>query len=526
VILVPVAGAYGVAFLVKNFGPEAKGAGVPEVMDAVYYKGGRIRPIVAVIKSLASALSIGSGGSVGREGPVMQIGSSLGSAIGQVLKLPSWQTIALIAGGAGGGIAATFNTPIGGVLFVQEILMREISARTLVPVAISTVTAAYIGRLFFGTHPSFVIPALEIPEWHQTDPLVLLMFVCLGVIMGVVSALFIKSIYGSADFFDRRIGGSYYRKHLLGMFAVGLVMYGLMLALDHYYIEGVGYSTVQDILSGRTLPFYLLILLFGLKLLATSLALGSGASGGIFSPSLFMGATLGGAYGLIVSWLFPQLSANPAVFAIAGMAGLVGGATGAAIAAVVMIFEMTLDYNVIIPMTVVVAISFGVRKFFLTESIYTMKLSRRGHYIPTAMLASPRFVIRVSEIMVYEFGSISASSTLDEFAKAAAEQPSRPIFIVRDHNHVIGFLRSEDAVKALNSNEASTKLDKVAEKDFTAVDEHALLLDVLTKMRSDDASIAIVAGGSMPIEVEKVKGIITKQRVAEAVLEDAESLMD
>ena len=159
VILVPVVGAAGVTFLVKTFAPEAKGHGVPEVMDAVYHHKGIIRPVVSVVKALASALSIGSGGSIGREGPIVQIGSSFGSTMGQLLRLSPWQRITLIAAGAGGGIAATFNTPVGGVLFAAEIILHEVSSRTLVPVITATVTATYIGQMFFGSHPSFFIPA-------------------------------------------------------------------------------------------------------------------------------------------------------------------------------------------------------------------------------------------------------------------------------------------------------------------------------------------------------------------------------
>ena len=187
VILVPVLGAAGVAFLVSHFAPEAKGHGVPEVMDAIYYNKGVIRPIVAVIKSLASALSIGSGGSVGREGPIVQIGSSFASSLGQYLRLPVWQRVTLIAAGAGAGIAATFNTPIGAVLFAVEIILHEVSARTLVPVTIATVTASYLGRLVFGDHPSFVIPSLEVAEPHTTELLVLLLYPVLGVLLGLVS---------------------------------------------------------------------------------------------------------------------------------------------------------------------------------------------------------------------------------------------------------------------------------------------------------------------------------------------------
>ena len=173
VILVPVVGAFAVVFLVKNFAPEAKGHGVPEVMDAIFYRKGIIRPVVSVVKALASALSIGSGGSVGREGPIIQIGSSFGSTMGQLLRLSTWQLITLIAAGAGGGIAATFNTPVGGVLFAVEIVMHEVSARTLVPVVTATATATYVGQLVFGPHPSFYIPALETAYFHLTDPMVL-----------------------------------------------------------------------------------------------------------------------------------------------------------------------------------------------------------------------------------------------------------------------------------------------------------------------------------------------------------------
>ncbi len=382
VILVPIVGAIGVVFLVKNFAPEAKGHGVPEVIDAIYYSKGIIRPIVALIKSLASALSIGSGGAVGREGPIIQIGASFGSTLGQILKIEPWQKITLIAAGAGGGIAATFNTPIGGILFALEIMMHEISVRTLVPVSIATVTATYIGQLFFGAHPSFVVPGLETPYFHVANPWGLLTYVGLGVLMGLVSAVYIKSIYGMENFFEKHIKSSYYLRHIVGMTLVGIMMYILYRAFGHYYIEGVGYATIQDILTGNLNVVMILLLLFALKLLAVSLTLGSGASGGIFSPGLFMGATLGGAYGIIINMIFPTLGVTPPAFAVAGMAGVIGGSTGAAMTAIVMIFEMTRDYTVIIPMTITVAISFGIRKRFSDSTIYTEKLVRRGHFMP------------------------------------------------------------------------------------------------------------------------------------------------
>ncbi|MGH7943032.1 MAG: chloride channel protein, partial [Limisphaerales bacterium] len=300
IILAPVVGALGVAFLVKTFAPEARGHGVPEVMDAVYYHKGIIRPIVAAIKSLASALSIGSGGSVGREGPIVQIGSSFGSSLGQLLRLPAWQRITLVAAGAGGGIAATFNTPIGGILFATELLLPEISARTLIPVAMSTATATYIGRWLLGINPSFVIPGFQLYKFHLTS--LYLVFACpvLGCLLGVVATVFTKSIYWFEDFFDRRISKNYYVRHVLGMLLVGIIIYVTQTAFGHYYVEGVGYATVQQVLTGALSALPLLLLLFVLKVIVTSLTLGSGGSGGIFSPSLFLGATFGAAFGLVL----------------------------------------------------------------------------------------------------------------------------------------------------------------------------------------------------------------------------------
>ncbi len=321
----------------------------------------------------------------------LRIGASFGSTLAQLLRLPVWQRVTLVAAGAAGGIAATFNTPVGGVLFAVEIILHEVSARTLVPVFMATATATYVGKLFFGPHPSFFIPSLETPSFAISNPAVLPAYACLGAIAGVVSALFIWSIYGCEEFFKKRVEGGYYAQHVTGMLIVGLMMYALFAGFGHYYIEGVGYATIQDVLSGTRFPIYLLLLLFIAKLAATSIALGSGASGGVFSPALFLGATSGASLGLVLNRLFPALPVSPAAFAVAGMGGVVGGSTGAAMAAIVMISEMTLDYTVIIPMTLTVAISYGVRRSIIRDSIYTRKLTLRGEPVPETLRADTQF---------------------------------------------------------------------------------------------------------------------------------------
>src|SRR5579863_7061018 len=215
VILVPVMGAIGVTFLVSNFAPEAKGHGVPEVMDAVYYRGGIIRPVVAVIKSLASALAIGSGAAVGREGPIIQIGSALGSTLGQIVPMARGQRIILVAAGAGAGIAATFNTPIGGVLFAIELMMPEVSVRTFLPVAISTGTATFIGRYFLGAQPAFMVPELPPLGTDAAAVLTLCLYALLGAITGLAATGFIRGLHLAEDLFDKIKWR--YPRHILGM---------------------------------------------------------------------------------------------------------------------------------------------------------------------------------------------------------------------------------------------------------------------------------------------------------------------
>src|SRR5271156_1945787 len=179
IILVPVLGGLAVTFLVSTVAPEARGHGVPEVMDAIYYKGGIIRPIVAVVKSLASAIAIGSGAAVGREGPIIQIGSALGSTLGQIVRMPPGERIFLVAAGAGAGISATFNTPIGGVMFAIELMMPEVSARTFLPVALATGTATFIGRVFLGPQPAFNVPPVGILPVHLADVYLLVAYAAL-----------------------------------------------------------------------------------------------------------------------------------------------------------------------------------------------------------------------------------------------------------------------------------------------------------------------------------------------------------
>ncbi len=398
IIFAPVAGGIVVAWLVKNFAPEAKGHGVPEVMDAIYYNQGLIRPRVAIVKSIASAISIGSGCAVGREGPIIQIGSAFGSMLGQIFSMPARQRIILIAAGSGAGIAATFNAPLGGVVFAIELLLVSISAVNILLVAIATVTATYISHLLLGTTPSFYIPALELVNFTLAQSWSFLIFIVLGLLMGLVSSLFIRALYWSEDTFDA-LPGNYYTRHALGTLCIGIMMYLLLIFKGHYYVQGVGYATVADILTVTLSDPWFLLLLFVLKLMATCLALGSGASGGVFSPVLFMGATVGAAFGHLAAWLFPDLQVGIPTYAIVGMAGGIGGTTGAVLTGIIMITEMTRDSNVILPVIIVVSVAYATRKTIMRESVYTLKLLRRGHVVPEGQQAAIMSANTVAEVM-------------------------------------------------------------------------------------------------------------------------------
>jgi CIC family chloride channel protein len=511
IVLVPVLGALLVAFLVKNFAPEAKGHGVPEVIDAIYYRQGAIRPVVSVVKSIASAISIGTGAAVGREGPIIQIGAAFGSTAGQLLHLPLWQRMALIGCGAGGGIAATFNTPIGGLLFAIELILPEISSRTLIPTALATGAATFVGRLAFGNNPAFDIPPLIMQHGVEFSLTRMTAHLCFGLLLGIVSMTFTRSIYAFEDFFDR-LPGNYYTRHATGMLASAILMYLFFRYTGHYYVEGVGYSTIQEILNGPSVVPLFMLVLFAAKLLATSLALGSGASGGIFSPSLFMGATLGAAYASLINHFLPEASLGVSSTAMIGMAGVVAGATGAVITAIVIIFEMTRDYTIIIPVMVVASVAYGVRRGLLRDSIYTLKLSRRNHPIPEGLHTNLYLMNTAANALDVPMlrRAFDDPTPIDRLLRRYLTVPH--VMAVRD-NRVVGILgnstlrlldRKLPLAKAFASN---------ADSNFLVVRADQSMLDVFLLLRDGVEDIAVVTKSGILENADEVLGILTWEQV-------------
>ncbi|MGB0715804.1 MAG: chloride channel protein, partial [Phycisphaerae bacterium] len=381
-ILLPTVGGFLVGLITFHFAREAKGHGVPEVMDSIYRKGGEIRARVAVAKSIASALTIGTGGSAGTEGPIIQIGAALGSSVGSYLRIPRRQMGVVVACGVSAGIAAIFNAPIAGVLFALEVFLKDFSFRTFSPVVFSSVISCSIMHALKGEDVAiFEVRALRDVHYVFAG-FELPLFLILGVLCAFASVMFIKALYASEDLAERvtipeplkpAIGGA-----LLGLVGASYLSITQTATMPAFF--GNGYATIQLMLSNDVVNLTVLALLgiFVLKLLATCLTLGSGGSGGVFAPSLLMGATLGAAYGVLL-WKIGLIDASGiSAFSLVGMGSLVAGTTHSPLTSIVMLYEITREPKVILPvMFAAIIATFGAQTL-MKESIYTLKLRRRG----------------------------------------------------------------------------------------------------------------------------------------------------
>ena len=520
VILSQVLGGLAVVYLVQRYAPEAKGHGVPEVMDAVYYKHGDIRGVVAVVKSLASALSIGSGASVGREGPIIQIGSALGSAFSNAIGLSAGQKITLLSAAAGAGIAATFNTPLGGVLFATEILLPEVSNRTFLPVVVATGAATLLGRILIGPNPAFIVPEILFPSARAFGVEEAIAFTALGALCGVAAWAFIRLLVFIEDGFPK-LPGNIYTQNMIGMTLVGLMMVGLTHAFGHSFIDGVGYGVIQSVLDQSMTAAGLLALLFALKLLATTISLGCGASGGIFSPSLFLGATLGAAFAAVATHLLPTAGLTLPSAAIVGMAAMVGAATGGVMTAIIMVFEMTRDYAIIVPVIVAVAVAAGVRRALIPETIYTIKLRHRGHRIPKERHVNLYLVQQAQDVMERRFILAEAGSTLRECMGWEDVDDLRAIIVARD-GRIVGLIPPRSGLWRESVHNPDRLVDDFVEKQLVVCRDVDLLSLALARLKRHKAGAAIVFHGARRPRAADVVGVITKRAIADAVIDNYE----
>ncbi len=430
IILIPALGGLLVGPLVTFLAPEAKGHGVPEVLKAIVLKGGRIRPVVVVVKAIASALAIGTGASVGREGPIVQVGAALGSTAGQVFKLTESRTKNLVACGAAAGISSVFNAPIAGVMFASEVILKDFGARALSTIVVAAVSAGVVSRIFLGEWPAFTIPSYSL-----SSPFEIFLYLGLGVLAALAAHLFMFTLHKSEDLFDR-----WKFPNWLKPFAGGLVIG--MIGFYFPHIFGTGLKTIGDVLHGD-LALNILFLLIFLKIIATSVSLGSGSSGGVFAPALFIGAVLGGAVGHLVFNHMPFPVGPSGAYAVAGMASVFAAAAHAPVTAILIVFEMTGDYRMILPIMASVIVATSISQLISRESIYTAKLKERGIDISSLEEARVLGALQVRDAMNKDYETVPNHLPAQDLFAKLNEYQSKSFFVVDQNENLAGFIKPE-----------------------------------------------------------------------------------
>jgi CIC family chloride channel protein len=501
VLFAPVVAGLLYGPLVHFFAREARGHGVPEVMFAVARKGGRIAPQVAAVKALASALCIGGGGSVGREGPIVQIGSALGSTLGRVVRVNEERMRLLVACGAAGGISATFNAPLAGVFFAMELILRDFNGQSFGMVVLASVTASVIGRAALGNQPFLHLPAFTVDHLSQY-----LLFALLGLIAGIVGVGFTRVLYWIEDACDWAWRGPEWLRPAIG----GLLLGGLLLVLPEMY--GVGYPVLGNGIAGKYAIGFLVLLLLG-KMVATSLTIGIGGSGGVFAPSLFIGAMLGAAYGQALHQLAPDIAGPAGAYALIGMGAVFAGSARAPITAVVILFELTGEYSIILPLMTAIVLATGVSHLISRDTIYTLKLRRRGVDLDESAATELAFATSTAADVMEPVGeSVRQNRTLLEvaFQLAHASRGQLPV-VDRDGNYR-GIITAHTVAEALadGTHDNAAVADHVDLPQTVRADQ--LLADTLDTLETAAGGVPVLDPGG-----DLVLGWLTHQSVLTAL---------
>jgi CIC family chloride channel protein len=496
-------------------------------MQAIALRGGRIRPRVVVAKIAASAICIGSGGSAGREGPIVQVGSALGSSLGQWLNMSEMRIRNLVACGAAAGIAATFNAPIAGVIFAMEIILGELHLGDLGNVVVSAVTASTIARIFLGARPAFAIP-----QYSLKTPWEILLYALLGILAAGAAVFFIRLLYWFEDRFDEwlfpqalkpAIGGlllgslAFFYPVVLGMGFVPVdeARLGFPLTQNIPHIFSAGFPIIEGALLGQ-LSFLLLFLLIFLKPLATAFTLGSGNSGGVFAPALFTGAALGGAFGRAVEALLPGATAGPGAFATVGMAAVFAGAARAPFTAILIVFEMTDDYGLILPLMAGVIFSMLVAERLHRESIYTLKLARRGIRLQSGRDVDVMQAVRVDEVMVRQPVTVPVDMPLSLLAGEFLRTGRQGFPVVNRDGSLYGIVSVSDYRRAVANGKRLPEeltVGQIASRDLVIAYPEETVDAVLRRMAPRDLSRLPVVDRENP---RLLAGVIRRNDIVRA----------
>jgi len=481
-VAVPAFGGLLVGPLIYFFAREARGHGVPEVMKAVALRGGVIRGRIVAIKALASSLSIGTGGSVGREGPIVQIGSAFGSFLGQVLKLNTMGIRTLVGCGAAAGISATFNAPIAGAIFAAEIIVGHFAVTQFTPIVISSVVATVASRFFLGNYPAF-----KVPDYQIVSPFELLPYLAAGVLAGLVAVAFIRTLSFSEMAFER-LRMPEYLKAAVGGAAVGLI--GLQLP----QVLGVGYTTISLALAG-TLSAVTMAALVATKIVATSVTIGSGGSGGVFAPSLFLGAMLGGVVGTLVAEYFPGATASSGAYALVTMGAVVAATTHAPISAIIIIFELTQAIDIIPALMSACVVSSLVSQLLSRDSIYTSKLRRQGIDLEESTDPNVLKSLYVRDVIDTDPEVISESANFQAILDLVVQSDHAQFFVTNEAGELLGAISLSEVRRLIYEQEALRHLVVAGDlvdtlhPSVTPDDDLAVVMKIFSGTRLEEIAV-------------------------------------
>ena len=476
VIIIPVIGGIIIGFMAKYGSEKIKGHGIPEAMEAVLVNRSRIQPRVAILKPISAAIAIGTGGPFGAEGPIIQTGGALGSLVGQIMHTTAAERKVLLACGAAAGMSATFNTPIAGVILAIELLLFEFKSRSFIPLVIASTLATAVHMQLLGAGPMFTVAPFDFGI-----PRALPFYLLLGVICGLAAVTFSKALYWVEDQFEK-LPIDHLWWPAIGAFGLGIIGYFVPRVL------GVGYDTIGDILNAN-LALKLLLVVMIAKAAALVISLGSGTSGGLLAPMFMSSAALGGAYAMAVNRLFPGAALAPGAFALVAMGAVFGAASRATFTFIIFAFEITRDYNSVLPLMLVSVIADGVAMLFMPKSsIMTEKLARRGLHIHSDYETDVLQQVSVLEVMDKDLPVVSAEMRVGELAeRLARHDPAlskhQGLLIVDGAGELQGIITRSDIIRALEADpNGQLSVLQCGTRDVVTTFPDELLHDAAAKM--------------------------------------------
>jgi H+/Cl- antiporter ClcA/predicted transcriptional regulator len=502
VILIPPIGGLLVGVMVYFWEPTLKGHGIPEAMEAVLVGKSLVRMRVGILKPLATAFAIGTGGPFGAEGPIIQTGAAFGSIFAQVTKLTPYQRRVLLASGAAAGMAATFVAPFAGILVAIELLLFEFRARSFIPVAISSAVATAVAVHFRGWAPLFPTPAFALKSMQE-----LWLFALMGLIMGLIGIAMIRVLYWLEDLFDNHFP---LRPRLIWAPAFGALLLGV---IGYFYpqVFGTGYDTIRDMLNDRLSTGTLLGVSLA-KFWALLISLGSGTTGGVFAPSLIVGGGIGAVYAQAWHHFFPNFVSPPAFYALVAMAAVFGGIARAPFTSIVFLFELSRNPNALLPLVVCCVVSDGFVRLFSAESIMTGKLIKRGLIVRQDYTVPVLMRARIEQVMRENFTTVSPDEDVRTVLREVTSEVTGVIPVVGKNGHLAGIIEAHDLLKGVDSN---LKVEDIARQDYVMARPGETVDEVTRQMVLHNVENVVVVnrdGNATPIGVARAADILRLRR--------------